>query len=78
MAEPAGQQRPVLEGLVAAADVGRVGELDVFARQQELHGPGREADQGSAVLILLGAVLAHHIVGSPLRGDLRGRQGRGG
>ena len=64
----AGQQRPVLEGLVAAADVGGVGELDVLARQQQLHGAGLQPDQGGAVGILLGAVLAHDVVG-PGAGD---------
>jgi hypothetical protein len=64
----AGQQRAVLEGLVAAADVGRVRELDVLTRQQQLHRPGLKPDQRGAILILLGAVLTHDIVG-PWPGD---------
>ena len=58
----AGEQRPVLERLVVAADVGRIGELDVLARQQQLHRAGLQTDQRRPVLILLGAVLAHDVV----------------
>jgi hypothetical protein len=52
------EQRPVLERLVAAADIGRRRELHVLARQQHLHRAGLEAGDGGAVGIGLG--LAHH------------------
>jgi hypothetical protein len=52
-----------LKRLVAAADIGGIGELDVLARQQQLHRPGLQADQRCPVLILLGTVLAHDVVG---------------
>jgi hypothetical protein len=67
----AGQQRAVLEGLVATADIGRIGELDVLARQQQLHRARLQADQRRAVRILLGAVLSHDVVGSGTRDKSR-------
>jgi hypothetical protein len=57
-----------LERLVAAAHVRRIGELDVLARQQQLHGAGLQPDQRRPVLVLLGGVLANDVVG-PGPGD---------
>ena len=65
----AGQERAVLERLVAAANVGRVRELNILAGQQELHRPGLQSDQRCALLILLGAVLAHHDLVVDVAGD---------
>jgi hypothetical protein len=59
----AGEQRAVLERLVAPANVGGIGELDVLARQKQLHRAGLQADQRGAVRLLLGTILAHDVIG---------------
>ena len=67
----AGEQRAILERLVAAAHVRRIGELDVLARQQELHGTGLQADQGGTIRVLLGAILAHDVLGTGTNDEAR-------
>jgi hypothetical protein len=64
------EQRPVLEGLVAAADIGRRGELHILARQQDLHRAGLEAGDRRAVGIGLG-LAQHRLFGRRLGDEAR-------